>query len=111
VRVRAATCGRHSVLVVEDNGVGIAADQLERVFAPLYTTKPRGVGTGLGLGVVRRIVESHGGRVDLASQPGQGTAFSIRLPSADVVAVAAVAPARPLREERARPVDQLAGAA
>ncbi len=97
VRVRAAACGRHAVLVVEDNGVGIAADKLERVFAPLYTTKPRGVGTGLGLGVVRRIVEGHGGRIDLASQPGQGTAFSIRLP--------ALEPARPHAGERARPFD------
>jgi signal transduction histidine kinase len=51
-----------------------------RVFEPFFTTKPRGCGTGLGLGVVRDLIEEAGGDVGVASQPGQGTRFELRLP-------------------------------
>ncbi len=65
-------------LVVQDTGQGMAEDVRTRVFEPFYSTKERG--TGLGLSVVRQIVESHGGKIDVKSQPQQGTRFEIWLP-------------------------------
>jgi len=77
-------------LRVDDDGVGIAAENLPRLFKPYFTTKPHG--TGLGLFVIRRIVEAHGGTVTVESAAGEGTAFLVRLPVAGPVA-AAVGPA------------------
>jgi signal transduction histidine kinase len=65
---------------VLDNGRGIAPEQLPRIFDPGYTTKGVGVGTGLGLSLCYRIVEKHGGRIEVRSQPGQGTCFTVYLP-------------------------------
>jgi len=61
-----------------DTGCGIATAEMGHVFDPYYTTKPNG--TGLGLMIVRRIVEDHGGEIELATKPEQGTCFKIRLP-------------------------------
>jgi signal transduction histidine kinase len=69
-------------LVVTDTGAGISPADLARVFEPLYTTKPRGKGTGLGLPIVREIVEAHGGTVRLDSRAGEGTTAVVRLPAA-----------------------------
>ncbi len=63
---------------VSDDGRGIAADLHERIFTPFYTTRPSG--TGLGLAIVRSSAEAHGGDVLVASKPGSGTAFTLRLP-------------------------------
>jgi len=68
--------------VVEDSGVGIPPDDLTRVFDPLFTTKPPGKGTGLGLPILREIVEAHGGTVRLESRPGEGTTAVVCLPPA-----------------------------
>jgi PAS domain S-box-containing protein len=65
-------------LEVADQGEGMSADQLRQVFQLFYTTKPRG--TGLGLPVARRIVEEHGGSLELTSAPGQGTTARVTLP-------------------------------
>lgn len=62
-----------------DNGSGIAPDNLQRIFEPFYTTKPDG--TGLGLAVTRKIIESHGGTLEIESEAGRGTTVSVRLPS------------------------------
>lgn len=67
------------VLSVKDNGCGIPPDQLERIFAPLFTTKPNG-GTGLGLGIVKRIVDAHHGQIRLQSTVDVGTTFEILFP-------------------------------
>ncbi len=68
---------------VEDNGSGMDETVRKRVFEPFYTTKPVGVGTGLGLSVSYFIVqENHGGMMDVTSEPGEGTAFIVRLPLA-----------------------------
>lgn len=63
---------------VIDTGAGIAPELQEKIFRPFYTTKPGG--TGLGLPTVKRIVEAHGGTIDVQSTPGHGTKFAIRLP-------------------------------
>lgn len=68
-------------LSIEDNGSGIAAEELASVFDPFYTTKEPGRGTGLGLSVSRSLVEAAGGFISMASRAGQGTAVSICLPS------------------------------
>jgi two-component system NtrC family sensor kinase len=64
---------------VIDNGPGIPADILPRIFEPFFTTKAKGEGTGLGLGIVKKIVDKHGGRVDVESVPGR-TCFAVVLP-------------------------------
>jgi len=65
-------------ITVRDTGDGIPPDRLAHVFEVLYTTKSRG--TGLGLAITRKVVERHGGRVDIDSRPGGGTTVTIRLP-------------------------------
>jgi signal transduction histidine kinase len=69
-----------AVVLIRDDGPGIAAAVLERVFEPGFTTKPAGKGSGLGLHISRRIVERHEGAITVTSQPGQGTTFRIELP-------------------------------
>lgn len=66
---------------VEDEGTGIPADVLPRIWEPFFTTKPSGKGTGLGLSTVRGIVHQHGGFVTVDTTPGAGTAFHVFLPA------------------------------
>jgi PAS domain S-box-containing protein len=73
--------GSYVELVVSDTGVGIPADQHDRVFEPFYTTKPAGRGTGLGLALVQSIVTGCGGYVTVESTPGAGATFRVRLPA------------------------------
>ncbi len=68
-------------LDVRDTGAGIPADLIGKVFDPFFTTKPVGEGTGLGLTICHRIVEEHGGTIDVESEPGKGTTFIIKLPA------------------------------
>jgi signal transduction histidine kinase len=65
---------------VQDSGMGIAEEDLPRVFNPFFTTKPVGEGTGLGLAISKRIVEEHGGRIRLESVPGKGTTIEFVVP-------------------------------
>jgi two-component system NtrC family sensor kinase len=68
-------------LEVRDTGAGIPADLLGKVFDPFFTTKPVGEGTGLGLTICHRIVEEHGGTIDVESELEKGTTFIIKLPA------------------------------
>jgi len=72
--------GRWARLTVEDSGQGMSPEVSNRIFEPFFTTKAPGKGTGLGLAVVAGVVQSHGGHVEVASQPGEGTRFSVELP-------------------------------
>ena len=69
---------RMLVVEVADDGPGVQADQNDRIFDPFFTTKPQG--SGLGLPIVRKIVDAHDGRIDLDSSPGKGTRFRVTLP-------------------------------
>jgi signal transduction histidine kinase len=70
------------VITVTDNGCGIAPEHLPHIFDPFFTTKKEGQGTGLGLSTTYGIIEKHKGTIDVQSRPGQGAAFTIKLPAA-----------------------------
>ena len=65
---------------VRDEGTGITAEDLARIFEPFYTTKGRGRGTGLGLSICRELARTLGGIITVESTPGQGSTFAVRLP-------------------------------
>ncbi len=88
------TVGRYARISVRDSGTGMDAATLAKAFDPFFTTKPAGVGTGLGLAMVYGLVKQHGGFVDLASTPGQGTTVSVYLPRAASGARSEPAPTR-----------------
>ena len=80
-------------LTVSDTGPGIPPEIRAKIFDPFFTTKPSGEGTGLGLSLCRRMIEDHGGTIDVQSEPGQGATFVIELPLSERAAVAATPPA------------------
>lgn len=67
-------------LSVADNGPGVSAEIAERIFDPYFTTKPLGIGTGIGLTISRNTVEAHGGRLEVGKRPGGGALFRVTLP-------------------------------
>jgi two-component system NtrC family sensor kinase len=106
VQLRAAREGEGVRLEVADTGSGIPQEHVDRIFEPFFTTKEAGKGVGLGLAVVYGIVNRHHATIDVASEPGRGTTFTIHLPPrqpAEPVAAAPGAPAPPaLAGEHAR---------
>jgi signal transduction histidine kinase len=78
----AALCGSELVLTLADNGAGIPAELLPRIFEPFYTTKDPGKGRGLGLAVCQRLISEAGGRIEVHSAAGDGSTFTIHLPVA-----------------------------
>ena len=72
--------GSQFQVAITDNGKGISADHLARIFEPFYTTKSAGRGTGLGLSVCQRVIRQHGGDIRVESQPGSWTRFTVVLP-------------------------------
>lgn len=82
VTISTRTAGDQIEIVVEDDGSGIAPEDLPRIFDPFYTTKSDRGGTGLGLVICRCLVSAHGGTIDVSSQLGRGTCFCVRFPAA-----------------------------
>jgi two-component system, NtrC family, sensor kinase len=82
VRLR-TTCGDHEAVTIEiaDDGIGIAPENVARIYDPFFTTKGVGRGTGLGLAVSYGIVQEHSGHITVESAPGRGTTFRISLPT------------------------------
>lgn len=76
-----AKAGPYVLLQITDTGTGIPLELLDRIFEPFFTTKPPDRGTGLGLSSVLRIVKDHGGFLQVSSEAGRGSVFSILLPA------------------------------
>ncbi len=95
-----ASPGRYVKISVCDTGVGILPEHLPHLFEPFFTTKSAEGKTGMGLAMVYGIVKNHGGAIEVSSQPGCGTIFSVYLPAAPEQAAAPAAPAaqRPVPE-------------
>ncbi len=84
ITVRSRGEGSWIIVTVQDTGRGISPGQMRRLFEPFFTTRKTGEGTGLGLPVSRRIIESHGGTLEVASEPDKGSTFTVRLPRLDI---------------------------
>jgi len=69
---------------IQDTGSGIAEENLDKVFEPFFTTKPEGKGTGLGLAVIKKIVDNHHGKIMIRSKVNQGTTVTVSLPLSDI---------------------------
>lgn len=81
LRIALEQQGEEAHLIIQDSGCGIAPDHLRRVFDPFFTTKPEGQGTGLGLSTSYGIIKNHGGWIDVESEVGKGTTFTIVMPA------------------------------
>lgn len=79
IMVRTRSEAEGVLIEIEDNGVGISADTLQRIFEPGFTRKEGRIGMGLGLLIVRQIVDRHHGAIDVRSTPGVGTVFTVRI--------------------------------
>jgi len=99
-KVTVTTRANHAGIEIEvaDQGSGIPAEIRERIFDPFFTTKPVGEGTGLGLSISYGIITEHGGRIDLESEVGNGTRFTVHLPF-----IAPVAAPKPCMKKRTSP--------
>jgi len=80
LHIRARLQDNSVILIVQDTGVGMYADVLTHIFEPLFTTKARGI--GLGLAVTQNLVEANSGRIQVESQEGRGSTFTLFLPLA-----------------------------
>jgi signal transduction histidine kinase len=79
ISVRSYNDSSNVRIELRDSGPGIPAEDIERIFEPFYSTKARG--SGLGLGITRRIVRDHNGIIEIASEPGQGATFTLTFPA------------------------------
>lgn len=78
--IRSSKQAGNIIIQFEDEGVGIEPENISKIFEPFYTTKKVGKGTGLGLSVTYGIVKNLNGIIDVQSEPGKGTVFTITLP-------------------------------
>ena len=94
--------GRYVCLSVTDTGEGIAPEHLDKIYDPFFTTKELGKGTGLGLSTVLGIVQSHGGFIQVHSQPGRGTEFKVYLPASEAAEAQPARQGEPAASSRRR---------
>lgn len=80
LKIAVGSRDKHVVVSITDTGCGIPEENREKIFEPFFTTKQNGEGSGLGLDIVNKIVKNHGGRIDLESEVGKGTTFTVSLP-------------------------------
>ncbi len=80
IRIRTSHENNWILVSIADTGCGIAAENLTRIFEPFFTTKEVGKGTGLGLSISYDIIKKHGGDIAVASEPGRGTTFTVKIP-------------------------------
>ena len=80
--VQATAENNHILLSLIDTGAGIDAEHLSKIFRPFFSTKSKTGGSGLGLPTTKKIIEAHHGEIEVQSEPGKGTKFTIRLPAA-----------------------------
>jgi two-component system NtrC family sensor kinase len=80
IRITTSREGDEAVVRITDTGAGMGPETLGKLFTPFFTTKPAGQGTGLGLTICYSIIERHKGRIDVESERGRGTTFTVRLP-------------------------------
>jgi signal transduction histidine kinase len=83
IRIISGIKNDDAYIAISDEGEGIAAEILDKIFEPFFTTKPRGEGTGLGLSLSKRLIEANNGRIEVASQQGKGSTFTLLFPLAD----------------------------
>ena len=81
IRLSTRSENGRAVVIVADDGPGIAPEIIDRIFDPFFTTKAVGEGTGLGLAIAHQIITSHGGAIKVESPPGQGATFRVELPA------------------------------
>lgn len=81
-----ATPGSYAMIAVTDTGCGMSNDVLDKIFDPFFTTKVAGEGTGLGLSMAKNILASHGGLIEVKSELGKGSSFTVYLPITDIPA-------------------------
>jgi signal transduction histidine kinase len=86
IKISTACENNDIVITIADNGCGIPAHNLTRVFEPFFTTREVGRGTGMGLTVAREIVRGTGGNIEIDSREGCGTTVTIRLPHKQIPA-------------------------
>jgi signal transduction histidine kinase len=100
IRIATRTDGPdHVAIEIADNGKGIPPESIGRIFDPFFTTKAPGQGTGLGLSIAYKIVTQHGGRIDVKSEVGVGSTFTVILPIRPAAQVAAAALAEASRAQ------------
>jgi signal transduction histidine kinase len=83
IHIRSGIENDHGCIAITDEGEGIDADIVDKIFEPFFTTKPKGEGTGLGLSLSKRLVETNNGRIEVATQKGKGSTFKLLLPLID----------------------------
>jgi signal transduction histidine kinase len=67
-------------VLIKDNGQGMSKAVLSRIYEPFFTTKAQGEGSGIGLDIVKKIIDKHMGSIEVESEPGKGTSFIVSLP-------------------------------
>jgi signal transduction histidine kinase len=95
ISVRLRRVGEHVLVEIRDTGSGMSEEVLRQVLTTFFTTKPLGIGTGVGLPICQRIVSALGGQITVESKLGVGSTFRVLLPTAEVVAAPARLPSEP----------------